>query len=96
MLYYSGKRWKIPPIKVVQNLHQYGGIFPPSARRWKIPPCHIHLFWWTFSTIWKQVEPYQGEHLLIIAVASVNTVEWYARECHCVVNSEIYIKSLDT
>ena len=42
------------------------------------------------------MEPYQGEHLLIIAVASVNIVEWYARECHCVVNSEIYIKSLDT
>jgi len=155
--------WKIPPIKVVQNLHRHGGIFPPSiqgwknstmphppflvefshlladggkiptskveffppyasrwknstiSKRWKIPPTKV---WWNFSTINKEVEkynhgistffggishylqaggtilPYQGKHLLIIGVHSVNTVEWCAHQSHCLINNQIPIKSL--
>ena len=38
--------------------------------------------------------PYQGKHLLIIGVPSVNTVEWCAHQCHCLINNQIPIKSL--
>ena len=49
LLHCSGKRWKIPPIKVVQNLHQHGGKIPPSAWRWKNstmphPPFLVEFF----------------------------------------------------
>jgi len=49
MVHCSGKRWKIPPIKVVQNLHQHGGKIPPSAWRWKNstmphPPFLVEFF----------------------------------------------------
>jgi len=38
--------------------------------------------------------PYQGKHLLIIGVHSVNTVQCCAHQCHCLINNQIPMKSL--
>ena len=63
IIHCSRKRWKIPPIKVVQYLHLYGGIFPPSASGWKNSTMLYPPFWWNFSTCLYMVENYF--HLLV-------------------------------
>jgi len=38
--------------------------------------------------------PYQGKHLLINGVPSVNTVKWCAHQCHYNINNQVPVKSL--
>lgn len=90
---------KIPPSASGGKFHlqRYGGIFPPSTRRWKK---YNHGISTSFGGISHYLQaggtilPYQGKHLLIIGVHSVNTVEWCAHQSHCLINNQIPIKSL--
>ena len=84
------KRWKIPPTKVWWNFSTIN----------KEVEKYNHGISTSFGGISHYLQaggtilPYQGKHLLIIGVHSVNTVEWCAHQSHCLINNQIPIKSL--
>ena len=84
------KRWKIPPTEVWWNFSTISN--EVEKYNHGISTC--------FGRISHHLQaggtilPYQGKHLLIIGVPSVNTVEWCAHQCHCLINNQFPIKSL--
>ena len=84
------KRWKIPPTKVWWNF---------STISKEVEKYH-HGISTCFGGISHHLQaggtilPYQGKHLLINGVPSVNTVKWCAHQCHYNINNQVPVKSL--